>query len=179
MTSDSTPPDFQAFTRWVASRFAVRAENRKPPENLVAAARAARDATLSATRAAQPNLSTSGGGRRQIEILQLLAAASMDEGSRLPELSTPRGFRVTLAYDERLGAIGSSIGVLVQCPPNLIEQVQGQTAYLWNGDERLVLGQFDSDGKAIGTLPVGTEITLSDFKSGKVKLEESDLATDD
>ena len=62
--------------------------------------------------------------------------------------------------------------MLVQCPPEKVSQVQGSTAYLWNGSERFELGQFDADGKAIGTLPVGVQISISDFALGKVKLEE-------
>ncbi len=84
---------------------------------------------------------------------------------------TARGFRVTLAYDEGTGGNGSSICVLVRAPSELIDEVQGQTAFLWNGTERFELGQFDSEGKAIGTLPAGIEISLSDFVTGRVKLE--------
>jgi hypothetical protein len=62
--------------------------------------------------------------------------------------------------------------VLVQCPPELIDTVQGETAYLWNGQQRFELGPFDSEGKAIGTLPAGIEISASDFALGNVKLEE-------
>jgi hypothetical protein len=50
----------------------------------------------------------------------------------------------------------------------------GQTAFLWNGSQRFELGQFDADGKAIGTLPAGIEITMSDFAAGHIKLEEPD-----
>jgi hypothetical protein len=87
-------------------------------------------------------------------------------------LTTARGFRVTLAYDEGASQGASSICVLVRCPPELIEAVQGETAYLWNGTERFELGQFDSEGKAIGTLPAGIEISLTDFALGNVRLEE-------
>jgi len=40
--------------------------------------------------------------------------------------------------------------------------------------ERFSLGQFDADGKAIGALPSGVHISMTDFASGKVKLEEPD-----
>jgi hypothetical protein len=39
----------------------------------------------------------------------------------------------------------------------------GRSVYLWYGSTRFELGQFDADGKALGTLPAGIEITLSDF----------------
>jgi hypothetical protein len=60
----------------------------------------------------------------------------------------------------------------------LIGQVQGQVAYLWNGTKRFELGQFDIDGKAIGTLPAGMQITLSDFATGNVKLEAPGSSSD-
>ncbi len=53
----------------------------------------------------------------------------------------------------------------------MIAQVQGKTVYLWNGTARFELGQFDADGKALGTLPAGIEITLADFTNGRVQLE--------
>jgi hypothetical protein len=104
--------------------------------------------------------------------LQLLAAADKSDSPRPADLTTARGFRVTLAFEEGGGGDLSSICVLVQCPPELIESVQGETAYLWNGAQRFELGQFDVEGKAIGTLPAGIEISPSDFAMGNVKLEE-------
>jgi hypothetical protein len=62
--------------------------------------------------------------------------------------------------------------VLVHCPVELISALEGRTAYLWYGEERFELGQFDAEGKAVGELPAGVEITASDFAQGKVKLEE-------
>jgi hypothetical protein len=50
--------------------------------------------------------------------------------------------------------------------------IESGTAYLWYGTERFELGQFDGDGKAIGALPAGIEISASDFAQGRVKLEE-------
>jgi hypothetical protein len=109
---------------------------------------------------------------RYVEALQLLAASDRSGVARPPELITARGFRVTIAYDDGAEGESSSICVLVRCPSELIGQLKGETAYLWNGTERFELGQFDADGKAIGTLPAGIEITLSDFSSGRVKLDE-------
>jgi hypothetical protein len=163
MPVERPPPNFSDFARWVAaSQDAVPAE-REAPEETLTAARQARDQWVLPTRPyAEPT---------EAEVLQLLAAASTDANSRPPEVMTPRGFRVTLAYEEESSARRSSICVLVRCPPEIIDQVQGKTVYLWSGSTRFELGQFDVDGKAIGTLPAGIEITLSDFARGTVKLE--------
>jgi hypothetical protein len=105
-------------------------------------------------------------------VLFLLAAADKAESSQLPEITTPRGFRVMLAYDDADGAGPASIGVLVRCPMEMTAALEGKTVYLWYGAERFELGEFDGEGKAIGALPAGVEISASDFSQGKVKLEE-------
>jgi hypothetical protein len=163
MPSKPMPPDFDQFTKWTASKFRPRDGNPDRYEELLRAARSARDEMARAVEESSP---------RNLEILQLLAAASADDTKTPPELTTARGFRVTLAYDEGETPDQSSICVLVQSPPEMLRYVQNETAYLWNGSERFELGQFDADGKAIGTLPAGVQISLSDFAMGKVKLEE-------
>jgi hypothetical protein len=161
--SSKSPPEFKEFTRWVLHKVDVAPINSQANKELLVAARSARDQAIKARSSALE--------QGDVEVLQLLAAASIDEPSRPPELMTTKGFRVTLAYDDGSSAKQPSICVLVQCPHELVTQVQGQTAYLWNGSERFELGQFDADGKAIGILPAGIEITLSDFAAGNVKLE--------
>jgi hypothetical protein len=163
MPSNTPPPDFKKFARWVHHRVDVAPVDSQPRRELLAAARAARDNAIK-TR-------SRGSTQRNLDVLQLLAAASADEGSGLPELMTVKGFRVTLAYDEGDSNKPASICVLVQCPPELLTQVQGQTAYLWSESKRYELGQFDADGKAIGPLPAGIQVTLADFEAGNVKLE--------
>jgi hypothetical protein len=165
MSRDPSAPKFDAFAAWLARQpdkpVSAGAARR---DELLAAARAARDATLGREE--------SGDRVGHLEVLQLLAAADESASARPPELMTARGFRVTLAYEESGEPTTTSICVLVHCPPELVRSVRGETAYLWSGTQRFELGQFDADGKAIGTLPAGIEITLSDFALGKVKLEE-------
>lgn len=165
MSKASSPPDFPTFTRWLAATTSTNGSgnmNTAIYDRALAAARIARDETLRSATTAFP----------QFEVLQLMAAASQEDNARPPELTTARGFRVTLAYDEGDAHERASIAVLVQSPADLIGLVQGETAYLWNGSERFALGQFDADGKAFGVLPAGVEISVSDFTQGKVKLEE-------
>jgi hypothetical protein len=170
MKNERPAPDFGDFARWIAAREAAVPEFRERTEQMLEAARRARDDVAASQLphrlppgpASEPPI---------VEVLKLLAAASADSNSQPPELITPRGFRVTLAYEEESSAGGSSICVLVRCPPQMIQQVQGKTVYLWNGAARFALGQFDADGKALGTLPAGIEVTLSDFAKGIVKLE--------
>jgi hypothetical protein len=164
MPNDSSRPGFDVYCQWLASTADQRvfADRERDPEvnaarfaTLIAAARSARYVTP-----------------RYLEPLQLLAAAESSSVTRPPELVTARGFRVTIAYDDGADRESACLCILVHCPPDLIGQLKGETAYLWNGTERFELGQFDADGKAIGTLPAGIEITLSDLSSGRVKLDE-------
>jgi hypothetical protein len=178
MPAERLPPNFSDFARWVAAQEPVAPMHHEAPQELLVAARQARDEWMLATRSSLEQQASPHAGRMSIELLQLLAAASTDANSGPPELMTPRGFRVTLAYEEETGGKGSSICVLVRCPPESIGQVQGKTVYLWNGSTRFELGQFDADGKAIGTLPAGIEITLSDFEKGSVKLEAPNAQED-
>jgi hypothetical protein len=170
MENERPAPDFSDFARWLAVRQGAVPEFREPTQRMVAAARKARD-EVAASQRSHSMTPDSTSEPPIIEILRLLAAAATDSNSRPPELMTPRGFRVTLAYEEHASAGHSSICVLVRCPQQMIDQVQGKTVYLWSGAARFELGQFDADGKALGTLPAGIEITLSDFAKGIVKLE--------
>jgi hypothetical protein len=161
MSNEPKLPDFNQFSRWLASRLNQQSLPADRFAQLHTAARDARDEFMRAQRAT---------GYGSFEVLQLLAAADR-ESSLPPEITTPRGFRVSLAYDEGHGEGESSIGVLVICPSHLIADVLGKTVYLWSGSQRFELGQFDAEGKALGTLPGGIEITASDFALGNVKLE--------
>lgn len=171
MPTDRVPPDFAAFTRWLAAQDPQAPPTAEPNDRLRAAARLARDETLRilATPAARTPRDDHAGPT--IEVLALLAAASAETGSPPPELVTPRGFRVALVFDGGDSTERASICVLVRCPPELIAQIEGHTAYLWSGNTRFELGQFDADGKAIGTLPAEIEITLDDFSGGRIRLE--------
>jgi hypothetical protein len=172
MSNEPKLPDFNEFSRWLA-RQSKQPVIRSQAESLLDAARAARDEFLQAQSSAASSTAKVPVRHGRLEVLQLMAAADKSTSSRPPEMTTARGFRVTLAYEEGTGTDAASICVLVRCPPELISTLQGETAYLWNGSQRFELGQFDSDGKAIGILPAGIEISLSDFALGKVKLEES------
>jgi hypothetical protein len=179
MTDNSLPPDFDLFTRWLAAQSGPRAGSNDRYRTLLDAARAARNEFTSAALTANSSSPRNERDQGTLEVLHLLAAASTDDAARPPELTTARGFRVTLAYDDGESPEQSSICVLVQSPPDMLPYVQNGVAYLWSGTERFELGQFDADGKAIGTLPAGVQISTSDFASGKIKLEEPGDPTQD
>lgn len=160
MAADRSPPEFGEFVIWTALKGIRRlSKDRRREEHYRSALAAA-----AAARAEFLDLN-------KLEVLQLLAASD-GSPSRPRELTTVKGFRVTLSYDEGGALHSSSICVLVKCPAELTEALIGQTVALWTGSDRFELGQFDAEGKAIGTLPAGLDISFSDFASGKVRLEE-------
>jgi len=165
MSGESSNRDFPAFTRWVAKRFGARAEQVRPPQELVTAARDARDEILRATQAPD-----------EIEVLNVVAAADFTETRRPTDLTTARGYCVSFAFDESGGANARGVCVRVQCPERLIGCSEGRSPALWKGAERFELGEFDADGNAIGTLPPGVDITLADLAQGQVKLQEPSSA---
>ncbi|MBW8078950.1 MAG: hypothetical protein GJU76_12945 [Gallionella sp.] len=174
MCPETVAPSFDEFLRFVASKHHPSEAESMPTEREWAAARIAREALRALSLAARPE---NRGGvlcRERIEVLELLAASSQNT-TRPSELVTVRGFRVQLDYRDGTGDESSSLCVLVKCPEQWVERVQGRIAYLWNGTERFELGEFDTDGKALGTLPAGIEISLSDFATGRVKLEAPDV----
>jgi hypothetical protein len=179
MPGNAAPPDFGQFTRWMAAKLRAPAPDPNRRAALLRAARAARDEALRAAESAAREGAHDSSPGHLIEVLQLLAAAGAGDDARPPEVITSRGFRVTLAYDDAHGAAPLPICVLVQSPPALKSHVYGRTPYLWNGAERFPLGQFDADGKAIGALPSGVHISIADFASGNVKLEEPDYPAQD
>jgi hypothetical protein len=169
MPDKSNPPSFDQFSRWLAARLDQPALRPERYPAVKEAAHAARDEFVRA-RAGTASVEASAHG--PLEVLYLMAAADKSEAAQLPEIVTSRGFRVLLALDQAGGSEASSMGVLVHCPAELISALEGKTVYLWYDGERVELGQFDGEGKAIGALPDGVEITASDFAQGKVKLEE-------
>lgn len=174
MCPKAPTPAFETFLRFVSSRYQPREADPTPPARVLTAARAARKELRAANFAGQSAHQACQLGDAHIEVLMLLAASS--EGlARPPEIVTARGFRVKLDYRDGSDTEPSSICVLVQSPEKWIACVHGRIAYLWNGAERFELGEFDADGKAIGTLPAGIEIALSDFATGRVKLETPEI----
>jgi hypothetical protein len=173
MPQQTKPPSFDQFSRWLAARLDRPALDEGRYGMLKDAAREARHEFMQSRE-----LAAAGGARARIEPLYLLAAADKSASSLPPEITTASGFRVALAFDEGSGAEEASICVLVHCPPELIASLEGQTVYLWCGDQRFEIGQFDAEGKAIGLLPSGLKLAASDFAEGRVRLEEPPLTAD-
>jgi hypothetical protein len=177
MHPENAAPSFNEFLRFVARRYRPSLRGSTPPEQVLAAAQAARKELRAPGPGDSPAHGVSPLGK-DCEVLELLAASSQNT-ARPSELVTVRGFRVRLDYRDGTDTEPSSICVQVQCPEQWVDYVQGRIAYLWSGTERFELGEFDADGKAIGTLPASIEMTLTDLATGRVRLEAPDLPAHD
>lgn len=175
MCPECAAPTFDEFLRFMALKHRPPMAKSAPPDRLLAAARAARDEWRASNYAPRFANHASAIPESHIEAFELLAASS-NENTRPSELVTVRGFKVRLDYRDGTNSEPSSIAVLIQCPQHWINRVQGRIAFLWNGIERFELGEFDADGKVLGALPAGIEITLADFATGQVKLETPDIS---
>src|SRR5205807_922341 len=100
MPNDPRHPDFPQFSRWVARKLAAANPLTPDPATLHAAAREARDEFRSTVREHRAHLAGARLKVGRLETLTLLAAADHGASTRPPEMTTARGFKVTLAYDE-------------------------------------------------------------------------------
>jgi len=165
-------PDFDDFSRWLSDR--LRTPGIRPDRyDTRLAAQLARSEFLHGRRAQRviPARDQAASRRATLEVLKLLAAADGQGESRPPEMTTAHGYGVTFAHDDGGAPDCRSIGVLVRSPLESIADVAGETVYLWSGAQRFEIGDFDGEGKAIGTLPAGIEISLLDLAGGRVKIE--------
>lgn len=143
---------FDDFVRWLA-RWQERAVAADPAVSL---SDAARDAwgefrALEGRRHSQLLRRLRSGS--YYEEVELLAAAELDPRRRLPRLRTPNGFVVSALYTGDGAATDAPVGVLVDCPENLVEACRGLKVWILCAGQWVELGEIDLDGTAIGDLP--------------------------
>lgn len=145
---------FDDFVRWLAGR----QEHSVVADPAVSVSDAARDAwrefqTIESRHCWQLLRRVRSGS--YYEEVELLAAADLDPRRRLPRLRTPNGFVVSALYAGDAAATDAPVGVLVECPVNLIEACRGLKVRILCGGQWVELGEIDVDGTAIGDLPQG------------------------
>ncbi len=126
-----------------------------PSAAVMEAARAARREYRALQRAQRNNLAARLRSGGCIEELEVLAAADSAHARWIPRLRTPNGFTISPLYASSAAEGALPIGLLVECPLDLIEVCRGQTVRVAAGGQWVELGQVDIDGKATGDLPAG------------------------
>ncbi len=156
MPDDPKSVSFDRFVRWFGEAD-VRSESRElePSAAVMQEARAARREFRAVQGIQRNDIAARVRSGSYIEELELLAAADFDHARWIPRLRTPNGFTISPLYASSAEEGALPIGLLVECPHDLIEVCRGQTVRVAAGGQWVELGQIDVDGKAMGDLPAG------------------------
>ena len=158
MSAGSGRGSFDDFLRWLTETgHESPAVSADPSAEMLEAARLARrefQALQSDYRQDLRGRLQSGGYFEEVE---LLAAADSNQGRWLPRLRTPNGFAISALYSPNSPPGAAPVGLLVECPVELIEVCRGQQVHVAAGGHWVELGEIDVDGKAMGDLPAGFE----------------------
>jgi hypothetical protein len=155
MPDDQKSVTFDQFVCWSWGAD-IRSEGRvEPSVAVLEAARAAHRAYRSVLRTHRNDLAARVRSGAYVEELEVLAAADADHARWMPRLRTPNGFTISPLYATSATEGSPPIGLLVECPMELIEACRGQTVRVAAGGQWIELGQVDVDGKATGDLPAG------------------------
>jgi hypothetical protein len=175
MTSSLKPGSFEDFLRWLGeATHDSRANGPLPDAQVLAAARDAWQQHQSLRRAQRDAIAQRVRSGMYVETVELMAAADADRTRWLPRLRTPNGFAISALY--ATGAPEAApVGLLVECPVDLIEVFKGQKVHISMGGRWVEIGEIDVDGKAAGDLPEGIDFrppfafrvgTLEEYPSG-------------
>jgi hypothetical protein len=179
MPNDPKSPSFEGFVRWLGKP-TVNGGRRglEPSAAVMEAARAARREFRFVQRTRRGDIAARVRSGMYIEELELLAAADSDRARWLPRLRTPDGFVISALYASNAAEGASPIGLLVECPVELIDVCRGRTVHVGAGGQWIELGQIDVDGKATGDLPVGFEFRPPFvFRVGELMEQSMELPT--
>jgi hypothetical protein len=158
MNRSLKPGSFEDFVRWLAeSNRPPHREPVEPPPEVLAAARAAWDAFQSVQREQRESLGSRIRTGRYYEEVELMAAADADRNRWLPRLRTPNGFAISALYPADSPSGSAPVGLLVECPVDLIEVFKGQKVHIAASGRWVEIGEIDIDGKATGDLPKGID----------------------
>jgi hypothetical protein len=158
MTSSLKPGSFEDFVRWLGEvRHEGDADLCRPDARVLSAATEAWQECQSLQRAQREAIVEQVRSGRYVEELELLAAADADRNRWLPRLRTPSGFAISALYAANSAAGAAPVGLLVECPADLIEVFRGQKVDVSVGGRWVEIGEMDIDGKATGDLPQGLD----------------------
>jgi hypothetical protein len=154
----------------------VQAELSDPPAELTSAARGAWNEFQSLHQVQREALTARLRAGTYFEELELMAAAD-PEHRWLPRLRTPNGFAISALYPTGDTAGVAPVGLLVECPADLIEIFAGQKVHICAGSRWIEIGEIDADGKATGDLPHGFEfVPPFAFRVGAIQENPRELS---
>jgi hypothetical protein len=179
--NDPTQASFEDFVRWLGqSNRDAEAEMAEPPPQILAAARAAHEAFRALSQAQRQELARRAHSGKYYEEVELMAAADANRERWLPRLRTPNGFAISALYPGDSAPGTAPVGLLVECPEDLIEVFRGLTVSILAGGKWVELGEIDLDGKTTGDLPAGIEFKPPfGFRVGAIEEDPEELHNPD
>ena len=167
MPSSPKPGSFEDFVRWLGeARRPAAPDAPEPSAEMRDAARLAWREFHAVRRSHRQALVARVRGGTYFEELELLAAADSDRGRWLPRLRTPNGFAISALYAPNSQPGASPVGLLVECPADLVEVFKGREVH--------------QDGKSTGDVPAGTEFKPPfGFRVGKLEENPEELRDPD
>ena len=157
MTNRLKPGSFEDFARWLAeARHESEVEVTEPDIRVLSAAKEAWREHRSLQRAQRDALVQRLRAGTYTEEIELMAAADSSRDRWLPRLRTPNGFAISALYGGSASG-GAPVGLLVECPADLIDVFRGQKVHVSARGRWIDVGEIDVDGKATGDLPEGVD----------------------
>ena len=170
---------FEGFLHWLGEARKSPQGSAEPTAEVEDAGRTAWDEVQLTRRAYREALSERAGRGAYFEHVELMAAADADVDRWLPRLRTPNGFAISALYADEKVSGATPVGLLVECPADLVEVFRGKTAHVLVGGQWIEMGELDIDGKVTGDLPPALEFKPPfAFRVGKLEqfpAEISDL----
>jgi hypothetical protein len=180
MPDNLKPESFEDFVRWLGERELTEPTAAEPSAEVLAAARSAWKEFQRLNQEHRESLGERIRSGSYYEELELMAAADTDRSRWLPRLRTPNGFAISALYAPNAPPGAAPIGLLVECPVELIEVCRGQQVHVQSGGAWIELGEIDVDGKATGDLPEGLEFKPPfGFRVGKLQEQPTELEKPD
>ena len=168
---------FDQFVRWLGEA-GLRSDGGglEPSVAVMEGARTAHRAFQSVQRTHRNDIAARVRSGTYVEELEVLAAADSDHARWMPRLRTPNGFTISPLYASSATEGAPPIGLLVECPIELIEACRGQIVRVAAGGQWVELGQVDVDGKATGDLPAGFAFKPPfEFRVGELAEQSAEL----
>jgi hypothetical protein len=178
---NSEPPSFEDFVDWLGERDRdADTEHAELSPDVLTVARVAYQEFGDLRRSQRDELIARARKGIYYEEIELMAAADSDHERWMPRLRTPNGFAISTLYASGSAHGSAPVGLLVECPDDLIGLFKGLKVSILVAGSWIDLGEIDMDGKTSGDLPPGMEFKPPfGFRVGQIEQQPEALRKPD